>query len=105
MTKIATVLTTVANAEDAAALADKLVQRNLAACVQELAIRSHYNWENKTQNEPEVLMLIKTPEALQDKVVSFIKSNHSYDLPEIIVLPVVGGLAEYLAWVGSETNG
>lgn len=105
MTKILTVLTTVANAEDAAALADKLVQNKLAACVQELTIRSHYNWENKTQNEQEVLMLIKTQETLQDEVVSFIKSNHSYDLPEIIVLPVVGGLAEYLAWVSSETKG
>lgn len=105
MTKIVTVLTTVSNAEDAATLADRLVQNKLAACVQELSIRSHYNWEGKTQNEPEVLMLIKTPEALQEEVVGFIKSNHSYDLPEIIVLPVVGGLAEYLAWVGSETKG
>ena len=101
MTKIVTVLTTVSNAEDAATLADRLVQNKLAACVQELSIRSHYNWEGKTQNEPEVLMLIKTPEALQEEVVGFIKSNHSYDLPEIIVLPVVGGAGRVpgLGWL------
>lgn len=104
MTTIVTILTTVAKSDDAAVLADKLIRNQLAACIQEIGIRSHYNWENKTQNEPEVLMLIKTTESLKDEVIDFIKSNHTYDLPEIIVLPVLGGLTEYLAWVNSETK-
>jgi periplasmic divalent cation tolerance protein len=104
MPNIVTVMTTVAEAEDAVRIAGMLLRDKLAACVQEMAIRSHYRWKGEVQCGPEVLLLVKTTADRAESAVDAIRKMHPYDLPEIIVLPVVGGLAEYMSWIEGETR-
>lgn len=98
------IMTTVKDRDDAQDMATHLIQGKLAACVQELSIHSHYNWNGKTNSDPEVLLLIKTAGDRRDAAIEAIKAKHSYDLPEILVVPVVGGLGAYLNWVKDETR-
>ncbi len=98
-------MTTVTKPEDAARIAEVLLREKLAACVQEMAIRSRYQWKGEIQCEPELLLLVKTAADRADAAVAAIRKIHPYDLPEIIVLPVIGGLAEYTNWVNVETRG
>jgi len=100
---ISIVLTTVANEQDAAELGNKLLAEHLAACVQEVPIRSRYRWKGEIQCEPEVLMLVKTSPERVPATIEGIRKAHKYEVPEIVVLPTSGGLAEYIAWVGAET--
>jgi periplasmic divalent cation tolerance protein len=102
--KVVTIITTVAQAEDAARIGDMLLRDKLAACVQEMTIRSRYRWKDKIQCDPEILLLIKTAGDRAETAVTAIRKIHPYDLPEIIVLPVEGGLAEYMDWVNVETR-
>jgi periplasmic divalent cation tolerance protein len=104
MTKVVTIITTVAKGEDAARIAEMLLRDKLAACVQETTIRSRYRWKDEIQCEPEVLLLVKTTGDRAEAAVTAIRKIHPYDLPEIIVLPVVGGLAEYMNWINVETR-
>jgi len=104
MTHVVTIITTVAQAEDAAHIAEMLLRERLAACVQELTIRSRYRWKDRIQCEPELLLLVKTTEDRAEAAVTGIRKVHPYELPEIIVLPVVGGLAEYMDWINVETR-
>jgi periplasmic divalent cation tolerance protein len=105
MTKeIVTIMTTVAPGEDAARIADMLLRDRLAACVQEIAIRSRYRWKDEIRCEPEVLLLVKTARDRAEAAVTAIRKIHPYELPEIIMLPVVGGLADYVTWINVETG-
>jgi periplasmic divalent cation tolerance protein len=103
-TEAVMIMTTVKDKGDAKAMATHLIEGRLAACVQELAINSHFNWEGKTNDEPEVLLLVKTATDRADAAIEAIKAKHSYDIPEIIVCPIVGGLGAYLQWVKDETR-
>ena len=98
------VLTTVAEPESARRLAEDLLEKRLAACVQTLPIQSAYRWKGAIQREPEILMLIKTTSARVPEVETFIRSAHAYETPEIAWLPFAGGSADYLAWIGQETK-
>lgn len=100
----ATIMTTAKDREEAGRIAGHLIEHHLAACVQEIGVHSHFNWDGKTNSEPEVLLLVKTAQDRVDAVIAAIKAVHSYDVPEIIVVPVVGGLAAYLGWVTAETR-
>lgn len=102
--KIAVVLTTVANDQQATELGNMLLSENLAACVQEIQIKSRYRWKGGIQCEPEVLMLVKTAQDRVASTIASIRRSHKYELPEIIVLPVDAGLEEYLTWVTAETR-
>jgi periplasmic divalent cation tolerance protein len=87
-------------------LAQRLVEERLAACANILpGVRSIYRWEGAIQDEAEVLLLIKTRLDLVDKdVVPFIRTNHPYQEPEIIALPIEAGSSSYLEWLVSETK-
>ena len=98
------VLTTVAAPEDARRLADGLLEKRLAACVQTLPIHSAYRWKGAIQREPEILMLIKTTAALYPEVEEFLCAHHPYETPEIVWLPIAAGSADYLAWLAAETK-
>jgi periplasmic divalent cation tolerance protein len=104
MPEVVTILTTVAQAEDAARIAEVLLRDQLAACIQETTIRSRYRWKDEIRCDPELLLLIKTTGDRAEAAITAIRKIHPYDLPEIIVLPVVGGLAEYMSWVDIETR-
>jgi periplasmic divalent cation tolerance protein len=99
------VITTTVDSEAAAQeLAAALVEARLAACVQCVPIRSVYRWKGAVESAAEYLLLAKTRAALADEATVFIRGRHSYELPEIVVTPVAGGLADYLAWIRSETR-
>ena len=105
MTKeVVTIVTTVALGEDAARISEMLLRDRLAACVQEITIRSRYRWKDEIRCEPEVLLWIKTARDRAEAAVAAIRKIHPYELPEIIVLPIVGGLADYLSWIDLETR-
>ncbi len=97
-------LSAVPTREDATAIAKLLIDEKLAACVQLLPIESFYVWEGKTQNEPEVLLLIKTRTALFDAVIARIKMVHPYSVPEIVGTPFLAGFKPYLDWIGDVTS-
>jgi len=93
------VITTCADKDSAKSLANIIVQQRLAACAQLVPIESVYVWDGKVCNENEVLLFIKTKTALYDKLAAAIVEHHEYEVPEIIRLPIVGGLPEYLSWI------
>lgn len=99
------VITNVPDQATAENLATLLIENRLAACVNILApCRSVYRWNGKVEQASEVPLLIKVAEAGYDALEKAIRAGHPYELPEIIAVPVTGGLPEYLAWVDAETS-
>ena len=94
------VLTTCASVTEAEDLANTLVKRRLAACVNMIRdIMSTYRWQDAVQHERETLLMIKTTETGLAAVEQTIKERSSYELPEVVAIPVQGGSAEYLDWL------
>ncbi len=98
---VTTALGTEAEAEG---LASALVEAGLAACVQVTQVRSVYRWQGEIKREPEWVLLAKTRSALFGEIESFIRQRHSYELPEILQLPVSGGSPDYLRWLLEATT-
>lgn len=96
-------LTTVPSRDEAATIANLLIDERLAACVQLLPIESFYRWEGKTRNEAELLLLIKTRTALFESAIARIKAVHSYAVPQIVALPFSAGFAGYFHWMDEVT--
>lgn len=97
-------MTTAPSREAASRIANMLVEEKLAACVQLLPIESFYCWEQKTQNEPELLVLIKTRTALFEKIITRIKEAHPYSVPEIVATSFVAAFEGYLDWIDDVTD-
>lgn len=95
------VLSTAAERE-AGTIARALVEENLAACVNIVHVHSCYLWKGVYTDEDEALMIIKARKDVVDRLIGRIKSLHSYELPEAIVLPIIGGYPPYLAWLAGE---
>ena len=93
------VITTCADRESAKRLASAVVSSRLAACAQLIPIESIYVWSGEVCNEEETMLVMKTKTALFDKLSAEIKSNHGYEVPQIIRIPITGGLPEYLNWI------
>ena len=99
------VLITSPTEDEAAKIAGALVEEKLAACVNIIRnIRSIYAWEEKVQDDAEVLMVVKTQKKFFNKLSKRVKKLHSYDVPEIIALPIVNGSEEYLNWIRQSTE-
>ncbi len=98
------VITTAPSREIAEKLAEGILSRKLAACVQMMAIRSFYTWDGELQKESEVALSIKTTEARYSELEAYIEEYHPYDVPEIIKLPITGGLPGYLNWLDTTTS-
>jgi periplasmic divalent cation tolerance protein len=103
-TDFGVMLTTTSTREEAQKIAKLLIAEKLAACVQLLPVESFYTWQEKTQNEAEILLLIKTRTALFDAATARIKAIHSYTVPEIVALPFAAGFQGYLDWIGQVTT-
>jgi periplasmic divalent cation tolerance protein len=97
------ILTAVGGAEEAARLARLLVERKLAACVQVLPIQSTYAWEGEIKQDSELLLLVKTRASLYADVERLISEEHTYEVPEVVRIPILGGLDRYLAWIDTST--
>jgi len=98
------ILTTAGSQDEADRLAELLVSRRLAACVQVAGVSSFYMWKGALHSEPEHLLLIKTAARRYAEVEAAILENHSYDLPEIVQLAVARGLPGYLGWIEENTR-
>lgn len=89
--------------ETAARAAEQLISARVAACVNLLApCQSIYHWQGKTESAEEIPMFIKTTENCYPEVERIIRELHPYELPEIVCVPVSGGLSEYLQWIHNE---
>lgn len=97
-------LTAVPSRDEAARIAHLLLDEKLAACVQLLPIESFYVWDGRTQNENELLLLIKTRTALFDAAMARIKAIHPYSVPEIVGTPFLAGVPGYLDWIDTVTG-
>lgn len=98
------IMTTMDSEPLAATLGTKLVERRLAACVQQIRIASRYRWNGQVQCDDEILLLIKTSVEAADAAMQAIEDEHPYEVPEIIALPITGGLPAYLDWLAKETD-
>ena len=97
------VTTTLSSRAQAAALAKAVVAARLAACAQMAPIRSVYWWQGRVQSGAEVRVQFKTRQARVRELLAFIRARHPYELPEIIVTPILTGDPDYLAWIDRET--
>jgi periplasmic divalent cation tolerance protein len=93
-----------APAGEAKTIAAAIIDARLAACVNMADVQSCFRWHGSVCDEPERLLIIKTQYALLDALIPLIRGLHSYELPEIIALPIVGGSAPYLDWIKEETS-
>lgn len=100
------VIVTTATGSEAVAreLADGVVAARLGACAQIVPVASVYRWEGALHADPEWRIEIKTAADRADALTAHLRERHSYDLPEIVVTPIVGGSDPYLAWVIAETR-
>ncbi|MEW6325009.1 MAG: divalent-cation tolerance protein CutA [Nitrospirota bacterium] len=98
------VFVTAPSAESARAIARRLVDAQLAACVNVIgSVESIYRWQGQRCEEPEWLLIIKSRAALFDRLTAEVKAVHSYSVPEVIALPIVAGSEEYLRWLREST--
>jgi periplasmic divalent cation tolerance protein len=106
MTDKIVVLVTCGSKKEARKIAQALVQRRLAACVQEIGVpvRSMYRWKGRVESANEVLLLIKTSRKRFSAVSTLVKKLHSYEVPEIIALNIADGSRDYLDWITSNVR-
>lgn len=93
-------LTTTPDHRTGRRIASALVRKRLAACVNVIdGVKSFYRWKGKLETSSESLLIIKTVPKNFRSIQAVLKSSHSYELPELIGLPVVWGSKEYLTWL------
>jgi len=97
-------LTTFANEQQAKPVIDKIIESKLAACVQEIKIKSHYTWKGELCHDDEVLVLFKTRKELYPELEKKLSEIHPYETPEILFVDVEKGSAAYLAWIDEQTG-
>jgi periplasmic divalent cation tolerance protein len=99
------VISNLPDRDSAIRLAELLISRGQAACVNVLApCTSIYHWQDKTESAEEVPVFVKTTREKYPDVERTIKAHHPYELPEIIQVPIAGGLPSYLEWISKETS-
>jgi periplasmic divalent cation tolerance protein len=104
-TEVIVVFITAPNEKEAAGIARSLVESKLAACVNIIKnIRSIYSWQGNIEDDSEVLMIVKTKKGLFSALSSRIRELHSYDVPEIIALPLIDGSEDYIKWLLDSTG-
>ena len=104
MTQFVVVFITCGSEEEASKIAHALVDERLAACANMISpIRSIYRWQGKICDEREWLLVVKTRETRFQDLEKRVKSLHSYEVPEIISLPILAGSSSYLSWLEEST--
>jgi periplasmic divalent cation tolerance protein len=104
MNEACVVLTTTDSEEEAGRIARGLVEARLAACVQRLPIGSVYSWQGAVEETGEILLLVKTTVGRYAELEAWIAANHSYEVPEIVMLRADRAAAGYLAWLTGATG-
>lgn len=99
-----TVFITASSLDESKRIGKSLVEERLAACVNIITqVQSIFRWKGKICDEQEAFMIIKTRSDLFDTLRLRVKELHSYEVPEIIALPIIKGSEAYLKWIGDET--
>jgi periplasmic divalent cation tolerance protein len=99
------IFVTTANKKEAEKIASSLVKEKLAACVNIMEnVHSLFWWQGRVDEAYEALLIVKTRKALLSKLIKKVKSLHSYEVPEIIALPIIAGNREYLQWLNESTR-
>ena len=98
------VITTTDNREKAQWLTDKVLNERFAACAQIFEVESRYWWKGRIENANEYRIEFKTKFELIKGLIERIKTLHSYEVPEIIVLPIIEGEKNYLKWIEEENK-
>jgi len=101
--KYCTILTTFEDERIGEKIITSLLEKGLAACIQQQNINSFYRWNGEVENAQEKLLLIKTKQSLYKAVEEEIKNIHNYEIPEIIMLPIAKGYRPYLEWIEDVT--
>jgi periplasmic divalent cation tolerance protein len=97
------VFSTCGSADEAEQLARRLVEKHLAACVNVISpVRSFYRWKGAVEDSTEWLLMIKSSRPLFAALRAVLEAAHSYEVPEVIALPVVEGSPNYLSWIEQE---
>ena len=104
MSEYTIVMSTTDTEEEAKRLARGAVEKKLAACVQVTTVNSTFFWDGKVDEAAEYLLLFKTTAAGATELQKFIETTHSYDVPEILHLPVIAGHAPYLEWMNANVQ-
>jgi periplasmic divalent cation tolerance protein len=99
------ILVTTATDEEAHEVANALLKERKAACVNILPkISSLFWWQDKLNSAQESLLIVKTKASLLKEIIELVRAVHSYEVPEIIALPIIGGNPDYLAWIAKEVK-
>ena len=99
------IYSTINNIQDARKIAHTLIEEQLVACVNIIPnIESVYRWKGKIEEENEIVLIAKTSDEKIEKTIQRIEQMHTYDLPDIIVLPIIGGLNDYLDYLNTEIS-
>lgn len=98
------VITTTISKAEAETIARALLELRLAACIQVTQIQSYYTWKESINVDEEQLLLIKCKQADFVAIQECIVANHSYEVPEIVQIPITDGLPQYLQWIGTVTR-
>ena len=103
MTDKIVVFSTCGSEEEALRIAKRLVEAHIAACVNLLPkVRSIYRWQGEVEDSTEWLLVIKTSRQRFEALQSALAAAHSYEVPEVIALPIIDGSPNYLAWLDNE---
>lgn len=106
MTDLCTVTVSTPTEQEAAALGRLAVEQRVAACAQVSGpVRSTFRWDGEVTTEQEWLCTFKTARRSLEHLVKLVNDHHSYDLPEVVAVPIIGGSPGYLAWVEAESTG
>jgi len=96
---------TTGSVNEAEKIGRALVEEKLAACSNIISpIRSIYRWQGKICDDKEALMVLKTRKKHFEQIVKRVETLHSYDVPEIIAIPIIEGSSKYLSWINEETK-
>ncbi|MCK4901730.1 MAG: divalent-cation tolerance protein CutA [Thermoplasmatales archaeon] len=102
---VSVIYSTIDKIQDARRIAHTLVEEQLVVCVNIIPkIESIYRWKGKIENDEECVLIAKTTDKNVKKTIKRIKALHTYELPDIIVLPIIGGLKDYLDYINDETS-
>ena len=96
---------TTASADEAQQISRILLEQKKAACVNTISkVDSLFWWEGKLDSAQENLLIVKTKASLLPEIINLVKKLHSYTVPEIIALPIIGGNQDYLDWIGESVS-
>jgi periplasmic divalent cation tolerance protein len=99
------IYSTIGSLQEARTIATTLVRERLVACVNLIPnVESIYRWKGKIENAHETILIAKTQDAKAQAAITRIRQLHSYELPDITLLPITGGLPEYLAYLTEEST-